>query len=376
MNGASPVSVPFFRAAIDAHDEARVLRCLRSGWLTTGPECQRLEEAVRKATGAPYAVSFSSATAALHAALAYRNLDSTDEVIVPSYTFIASASAVIHAGGRPVLCDVKDDSLCIDVADVERRITPRTRGIVAVDFAGHPADLAALEDLCTRHMWKADRLFLLRDAAHSLGASEASVSVGGAGEDACFSFYANKNITTGEGGMLTTHNEHLADFARRFRLHGMDVTAWNRYGGIWKPYDVLEIGYKYNLPDLNAALGVGQVERLSEITTARRTVARAYEAALRDLPLVLPVMHEGHAWHLYVIRTERRDALMTHLQTRGVGCAIHYPPIHRMSVFGLPDTWFPISTRAYETVLSLPIYPGLSSDEQTYVVDSIREFFQ
>lgn len=369
------MNVPYFRLSLFPSDEARVLHCLRSGWLTTGPECKRLEEVVREATGAPHAVSFSSATAALHAALAYRNLDSTDEVIVPSYTFIASASAVIHAGGRPVLCDVKEDTLCIDVADVERRITPRTRGIVAVDFAGHPCDLVALQDLCTRHRWKSDRLFLLRDAAHSLGASEAGVPVGGAGEEACFSFYANKNVTTGEGGMLVTPSSHLADFARRFRLHGMDLTAWNRYGGTWKPYDVVEIGYKYNLPDLNAALGVGQIERLSEITAARRTVARAYEAGLRDLPLVLPAAHEGHAWHLYVLRTERRDALMAHLQQRGVGTAIHYPPIHRMSVFGLPDAWFPVSTRAYEKALSLPVYQGLSVDEQNYVIESIREFF-
>lgn len=367
--------VPFFRPAIDDADEARVLACIRSGWLTTGKLGAELEEALRQVTGAAHAIALSSCTAALHAALAYRTLDYADEVIVPSYTFVATASAVVHAGGRPVLCDVDKQTLCLDPEKVWRLITPRTRGIVAVDFAGYPCDLPALEALCMEQPWQSQPPFLLRDAAHSLGASDAGGPIG-AGEDACFSFYANKNVTTGEGGMLVTQSEALADFARRFRQHGMDVKAWDRYGGAWRPYDVSEFGYKYNLPDVLAALGIGQVGRLGEITRARRSLAETYTSALGDLPLTLPAMHPSHAWHLYVIRTDRRDDLMAHLKDREIGTAIHYPPVHRMTVFGLPDAHFPVSATAYQTALSLPIYPGLTGEEQGRVIESIRGFFR
>lgn len=373
--------VPFFRPSIEPEDEQRVLDCIRSGWLTTGKECFALEAAVRERVGVPYAVSFSSATAALHCALAYRRLQPGDEVIVPDYTFVATASSVLHAGGVPVLCDVGGESLNLFWDDVEQRITPRTRGVVGVDFAGLPFDHSRFSLEC-----KERGLFLVDDAAHALGSElggAGGVPVGGyEGIDACFSFYANKNVTTAEGGMLCTFDSDLDLFARRFRLHGMSVSAWNRYGGAWKPYDVEDVGWKCNMPDLCAALGIGQVRRLSETVARRTAVAMRYSEAFSGWEVGAPFgsgsLRTGHAWHLYIVRVPdgRRDALMAHLSARGVDSAIHYVPLHQLSAFRRPDEEFPVSTKAYVEVLSLPIYPSLSESEQGEVIDAVRSFFR
>lgn len=364
------MKVPFFRPSIDESDAARALACVRSGWLTTGPACAELEEALRAVTGAAHAVAMSSCTAALHCALAFRHLGPGDEVVVPSYTFVATASAVHHAGGVPVLADVRESDLNLGWPDVEVRLTSRTRGVVAVDFAGAPFDRAELAGEC------ADRgLFLVADAAHSLGGDADGLPVGGDGLDTCVSFYANKNVTTGEGGAVLTADGALDSFARSFRLHGMSADAWSRYGGAWRPYDVAEFGWKYNLPDVLAALGVGQMRRLAETTARRAEIAGVYLDGFSNLPLRLPADSPGHAWHLFVIRTDRRDALMCHLREAGVATAVHYPPLHQMSVFAQADRDFPAAARAYETVLSLPLYPGLTREEQGYVVDRVKEFF-
>jgi dTDP-4-amino-4,6-dideoxygalactose transaminase len=364
MSSAAPV--PFFRPSTDGADEARVLECIRSGWLTTGVFCAALEAAVRDATGARFAASFASATAALHCALAYRlqrARSSTPGVVVPTYTFAATATAIIHAGGRPVLCDVEEADLCISAAAAAHVCDPGVAGVCAVDFAGLPFDRDAMRSACEKR-----GLFLVEDAAHSLGARGALGPIGARG-DVCFSFYANKGITTAEGGMLCTEDAGLDSFARRFRIHGISGTV--RDG----TYDIDQIGYKYNLPDLCAALGVGQVRRLAALTAARRALAARYDARLAGLPVARPAGGAGHAWHLYVIRTERRDALAKFLAARGIGYSVHYKPLHRLAAFRRPDRDFPVASRAADCSLSLPIFPGMAREEQDRVIAALWEFF-
>lgn len=365
------MQVPFFRPSIEALDEQRMLDCVRSGWLTTGEIGRAFEEAIAEKTGARHVVAFSSCTAALHSALAWHALRPGDEVIVPTYTFVATAAAVHHAGGVPVPCDVRDDDLLVDVEMIERAVTPRTRGVVVVDLAGKVCDLFAIEAFCRKQ-----GLFLIEDAAHSFGARHAGVPVGGHGVTACFSFYATKNVTTGEGGALVTDHAAVAAYARSFRLHGMDADAWKRYGGRWQPYNVADFGWKYNLPDVLAALGIGQIRRLEEMTARRRAIAARFSAALVDLPVRLPAIDDGHCWHLYMLRTDRRDALMEHLAEHEIATAVHYPPLHQLAVMRRSDKDFPVATRAYAEELSLPLYPNLRPDEEDYVIAQIRRFFE
>jgi perosamine synthetase len=364
------MNVPFFRPYFTDEDKKRVLDCINSGWLTTGKYCGELEQTIRQLTGSKYAISFCSATAALHCSMVYQDLQPGDEVIVPSYTFVATASSVSHAGGVPVLCDVRDD-LLIDVSCIEKVLTSRTKGVVVVDMAGLANHLDEIRNYCN-----SKGLFLIEDAAHSIGATYKNKQIGGHGINTCFSFYANKNVTTGEGGMLVTEDAALDTFSRKFRQHGMSVDAWKRFGGIWKPYDVEKFGFKYNLPDINAALGIGQIERIKEITEARVRLATNYSLAFKNVPIKTPQLVDGHAWHLYIIRVNERDKLLSYLEEHEIGVAVHYKPLHQLSVFNLPNTQFPVSTQVYEQALSLPLYPSLTENEQQYVIDTILEFYK
>ncbi len=374
--------LPFHRPWIDDDEVAAVADTLRSGWLTTGPRTLEFERAFAAYVGARQAVAVSSGTAALHLALEAAGVGPGDEVITSVYTFTATAAVVLHLGARPVLVDVRPDTLTMDPAEVERRITPRTRAIIPVHLAGLPADMDAIVDLAGRH-----DLRVVEDAAHALPARHHGRPVGAIGDLTAFSFYAGKNITTGEGGMLTTDVEEYAARARRQRLHGLSQDAWRRYGegGSWY-YEVGAPGFKCNMADLNAALGLQQLRKLDRFHAIRCAHARRYRQGLGDLPeLTLPAAPAGlqHAWHLYIVRLDLerlrldRNAFVAHLRQANIGASVHFIPLHLhpyyRGAFGYRPEDFPRALRAYQRAVSLPLYPRMTEDDVADVIQAVRE---
>jgi dTDP-4-amino-4,6-dideoxygalactose transaminase len=375
-------TVPFHRPDIGEAEIAAVVETLRSGWLTTGPKTLEFETAFAEGVGARHAIAVSSCTAALHLALDALGLEPGDEVIVPTLTFTSTGATVVHAGARPVLADVTADTLNVDPRDVARKITRRTRAIVAVHFAGHPAPMDELLELADRH-----GIALVEDAAHALPAAYRGRRIGSIGKFTAFSFYATKNLTTGEGGMLTTDDSLLADRVRMRRLHGMSRDAWKRYSatGTWR-YDVSYPGFKYNLTDVASAIGLVQLGRLPELQRRREEIARRYTEALEDVAdLRLPGTRREveHAWHLYVVRVRpqrlriNRDQLIEVLKERGIGTSVHFIPLHWHSYYqrslgvGVQD--LPVASEAAETMLSLPLFTRMSDDEVDHVAATLRD---
>jgi dTDP-4-amino-4,6-dideoxygalactose transaminase len=374
-------AVPFYRPDIGEEEIAAVVGTLRSGWLTVGPRTQEFEEEFASAVGAPHAVAVSSGTAALHLALDALDLEPGDEVITSTLTFAATGATIIHSGARPVLVDCTRDTLNIDPADVARKLTPRTRAVVPVHFAGQPA---AMDELLT--IGQAHRLKIVEDAAHALPAGYRGRAVGSIGDLTAFSFYATKNLTTGEGGMLTLTDDTLADRLRSRRLHGMSRDAWRRYStqGSWR-YDVSYPGFKYNMTDLAASMGLVQLRRLPALHRRRQELVALYDEVLRDRPELEPlaVTPAGtHAWHLYVIRIRpellriNRDALIELLKAQGIGTGVHFIPLHLHSfyrdTFGYRAADFPVASAAAETILSLPLFTLMSDDDARYVATTVR----
>jgi dTDP-4-amino-4,6-dideoxygalactose transaminase len=374
-------AVPFYRPDVGEEEIAAVVETLRSGWLTVGPQTQAFESAFAEAIGAPHAVAVSSCTAALHLALDALELKPGDEVITCTLTFTATGATIVHAGGRPVLVDCTPDTLNLDLDDLQRKITPRTRAIVPVHFAGHPAPMDTVLEVARRH-----GLQVIEDAAHALPASFQGRRVGTIGDITAFSFYATKNLTTGEGGMLTLADSAVAERLRTRRLHGMSRDAWRRYSaeGSWR-YDVSYPGFKYNMTDVAAAIGRVQLRRLSALHGRRRQIAALYGELLADEPaLRLPVTHPEveHAWHLYVVqlRPERvrvnRDQLIEALKAEGVGTGVHFIPLHLHTyyreAFGYAPGDFPVASGLADTILSLPLFTLMSDDEVRYVAAMLR----
>jgi len=373
--------VPFFRPDIGEEEIAAVVDTLRSGWLTVGPRTQEFEEEFARAVGAPHAVAVSSGTAALHLALDALDLEPGDEVITSTLTFTATGATIVHSGARPVLVDCTRDTLNIDPADVARKVTPRTRAVVPVHFAGQPAAMDEILDIARRH-----RLKVVEDAAHALPASYRGRAVGTIGDVTAFSFYATKNLTTGEGGMLTLTDATVADRLRSRRLHGMSRDAWRRYSvqGSWR-YDVSYPGFKYNMTDLAASMGLVQLRRLPALHRRRQEIVALYDALLHDRPELEPLtVTPGvmHAWHLYVIRLRpemlriNRDALIELLKAEGISTGVHFIPLHLHSfyrdAFGCRAEDFPIASAAAETILSLPLFTLMSDDDARYVATTVR----
>jgi len=376
--------VPFHRPDIGEEEIAAVVETLRSGWLTVGPKTHEFERAFADATGAPQAIAVNSCTAALHLALDALELPPDAEVITSTLTFTATASTIVHAGARPVLADVTPDTLNLDPCDVERRITNRTRAIVPVHFAGHPAAMDELVRVARRH-----DLRLIEDAAHALPASYRGRRIGTIGDVTAFSFYATKNLTTGEGGMLTTADGVLAERMRMRSLHGMNRDSWRRYnGGPWR-YDISYPGFKYNMTDLAAAMGLVQLRRLPALHRRRQEIAALYTILLSDVPeLRLPVTRPEveHAWHLYVVRLrpERlhltRDTLIELLKAEGIGTSVHFIPLHLHSYYrrtlGVSAENFPVASEAAETMLSLPLHTLMSDDDVRAVAGTLQRILR
>ena len=371
----------FAPPSIGEEEIAEVVDTLRSGWITTGPKTARFEEEFARYLGAPGALAVNSCTAALHTALLTAGIGAGDEVITTPLTFAATANVIEHVRGRPVFVDVDPVTLQIDPARLEAAVTPRTRAIIPVHFGGHPADLDAIETVAARH-----RLLVIEDAAHALPARYRGRLIGSGGNPVAFSFYATKNLTTGEGGMLTGDPEFLHR-ARIASLHGMSHDGWKRYaeGGHWF-YEVLLPGFKYNMTDIQAAIGLAQLARLDRLQARRRAVAAAYHAAFAghdafELPVERPEVE--HAWHLYVLRLQPgvlrigRDRFIEELTARKIGTSVHFIPLHlhpyyRDTYDYAPDA-YPVAQSNYERMLSLPLHPGLSEADVDDVVAAVLD---
>jgi perosamine synthetase len=374
--------VPFARPDITDAEVDAVVRVLRSGWLTTGPETKRFEAGFAKRVGSRHAIAVCSGTAALHLALEAVGVGPDDEVIVPTWTFTASAEVARYLGAKPVIVDVRSDDLNVDASAVERAITKRTKAIVGVDIGGQPADWHVLREIAS-----ARGIVTVDDAAHALPATLRGELIGNWADLTAFSFYATKTLATGEGGMLATENDRWAERARVMALHGISHDAWNRYAaqGTWR-YEVVAPGFKYNMTDIAAALGNVQLARLDEMQRRREQIARRYsDAFAEDDTLEPPTVRPDRtsAWQLYILRLRLeslrtdRAAVIEQLKARGIGTSVHFIPLHLhpywRDTYQLRAQDFPIATREYERVISLPLYSAMSDDDVGAVIDSVRD---
>jgi len=377
--------LPYARPSIGEDEIAEVEACLRSGWLTTGPRAMRFEEELARFLGVRHALGASSGTAALHLAILGAGVEPGDEVITTPMTWVSTANVVLHAGARPVFVDIEPGTLNLDPARVAAAVGPRTRAILPVHFAGQPCDEDALREIAAAH-----GLALVEDAAHALGASYKGRPIGSIGDATMFSFHPAKNLTTGEGGALVTDSDAIAARARRLRFHGIEQNAESRFGGRGAgAYDVLEAGFKYNFTDLQAALGLRQLERLDAMNARRRALARAYVEQLAHLPWATPLAtapyEHVHAWHLMVVKLEiealtvTRDEVIAELRENGIAPGLHFVPLHLQTLYR-PMVEDParlaVSTDAYARILSLPLFPDMTDEDVTMVVETLRKILR
>lgn len=374
--------VPYHVPLIEEEEIQAVVETLRSGWITTGPKTKTFEDAFARYIGARHGVAVNSCTAALHLSLEAIGLKKDDEVIVPTLTFTSTAEVVAYFGARPVLVDVDPIYFNLSLQTVQKRITPRTRAIIPVHFAGHPC---AMDSIL---VFAAGRgLTVVEDAAHAIPAKYRDQNIGTLSPLTAFSFYATKTLTTGEGGMVTTDDDSLANRIRLMRLHGMSRDAWKRYSaeGSWR-YEVCEAGYKYNMTDPQAALGLVQLAKCDDMWRRRVAIVHKYDRALKPLdayrlPRVSPDVQ--HAWHLYVLLIEPqvlrigRDQVIEELRKRGIGTAVHFIPLHLhpyyQRAWGYRPGEFPVAEDYFERCISLPIYPGMKDDDIDQVVEGLRD---
>jgi dTDP-4-amino-4,6-dideoxygalactose transaminase len=373
-----PVALPW----IGEREKQLVLETLDSGWITTGPRAHELSRRIAELAGATHGLAVSSCTGAMHLALAALGVGPGDEVVTSPYTFAASVNVIEHVGARPVLAEIEPDTLCIDPAALERAITPRCRAILTVDYGGQPCDYDAITALAT-----ARSLPVVADAAHALGAAWRGRPVGSLATVTAFSFYATKNITTGEGGAVVTDDGDLMERMGRLSLHGMDRDAWKRYtaAGSWY-YEVAAPGFKYNLSDILAAVGLGQLERFAEFQQRRAQIAAGYAERLADVPEVrLPRARPGavHSWHLFPIALELerltcdRARFIAELRAENIGTTVNFIPIHFHPHFrtslGYREGDFPVAEDAYRRAITLPMFPRMSDADLDDVCAAVRK---
>lgn len=384
IHGGTPVRehlLPYGRQDIDDADIQAVVEVLRGDWLTTGPKVDEFEAAFAELTGAKEAVAVSNGTAALHAAAAALGIGAGDEVIVTPMTFAASANAVLYCGGTPVFADVEPDTLLIDPAQVEAKITPRTKAIIAVDYAGQPCDYDALWAVANKH-----GLAIIDDACHAIGGSYKGRSVGTLATLNTFSLHPVKHITTGEGGVITTDDPALAQKMRVFRNHGITSDHRQRAaaGGFF--YEMVELGYNYRITDFQCALGLSQLRKLPGSVTRRNEIAALYNAAFAELDYVQPLTVRPdvvHGYHLYMVQFDTAEMGMTRaeiyaaLRAENIGVNVHYIPIHYHPYyrerFGTGEGLCPVAEAAYERLVTLPIFPQMSDSDAADVIAAVRK---
>jgi dTDP-4-amino-4,6-dideoxygalactose transaminase len=386
------MAVPFHRPSIGEEEEKEVIDTLRSGWITTGPKTKKFEREFAEYCRTKYAIAVNSCTAALHLGLHVANVGPGDEVITSPITWPSTANVIVHQGAKPVFVDVKPDTLNIDPARIteyieeqEKENRLRVKAIIPVHFAGQPCDMDPILEIAQKY-----NLIVIEDAAHALETEYKGRKVGNIGDITAFSFYATKNITTGEGGMLTTNSAELAEKASVMSLHGISKDAWKRYGSEgYHHWELIYPGYKYNMFDIQAALGLHQLKKVEEFWERRKLIVEEYNHAFADVPniVTLPDVQNGKsAFHLYVIRvktedlTADRDTIMNAIQGQGIGIGIHFRAAHLQPyyrrTFGFKRGDLPKAEYAADRVISLPLYPGLADKEVLYITKAVKEIIQ
>ena len=374
-------TIPFHRTYTTEDEINAVVEAIKSGWLTMGPKTVAFEEQFGGYIGTTYAISLNSATAALHLALKAIGLQRGDEVIVPTNTFIATAEVVTYFDAIPILCDVEASTHNIDVTKIASLITDKTKAIIPVHFGGQPCDMDEIYQLAQQYNLK-----VIEDAAHALPSYYKGELIGSLKKSdiTCFSFYATKTLSTGEGGMATTLSETYAKKIKVNRLHGISKDAWDRYSakGSWY-YQVIDNGNKYNTTDMNAALGIEQLKKVEWMRDQREKIAQRYTEAFSKIDKI-DILHikqdRETSWHLYVIKIDNRDDVIEQLKKFGIGSSVHFIPIHKhpfyQEKFGYNDGDYPVANRIFERSLSLPIYPDMTEEEQDYIIEKVLEIVQ
>lgn len=378
--------IPVFRPNYDKEEIKAVTEVLKSGWIGLGPKTEEFEKRFASYIDVPYAIALNSATAALHLSLLAANIGEGDEVIVPALTFVSTAHAVLYTGATPVFADVDKEILCISPDDVVKKITKQTKAIIPVHYGGHPCDMDGLKKIARKH-----NLIIIEDASHACGSSYHGKKIGSISPFTCFSFHAVKNLATGDGGMITVKDKKTADRLRRLRWCGINKNTWDRLEDIYEEekayriygwhYEVEELGYKYHMNDINAAIGLVQLQKLDKSNQKRRTLASRYNHELnKTKELKCPVIKSNiiSAQHNYVIRCGERDKLHLFLREKNISSGVHYMPIHLQPFYKklYPNTRLPIAETQWKQLLTLPLYPNLTQKKQDYIINCIKEFYR
>lgn len=374
--------LPFSRPSIGKSEINTVTNCLKSGWITTGARCKEFEDKFIALTGAGRAISINSATAGMHIVLSALDIVSGDEIITPSMTFASTVNMIVLRGATPVFVDIDYKTMNINADLIEERITKKTKAIIPVHFAGIPAEMDKIKKLARKY-----KLTIIEDAAHAVGTYYKGVHAGGFGHPAIFSFHPIKNITTGEGGMITLNNAQMEKKLRLLRFHGIERDAWKRYGKGGNPsYNIETPGYKYNMPDILASLGLAQMERWREFNAKRETLAEIYFEGLQDISGIdlphVPEYDHIHSWHLFIIKVlaMNRDKFMSRLSEYNIGYGLHFPPCHKLRYvikrYGKKIDRLPETDRVASTIISLPLFPDMSKKDVQYVCNAIKEILK
>jgi len=370
---------------IEQKEIDEVVSSLKSGWLSTGPKVHRFEKMFKDYKGSKFAIATNSCTSALHLSMKALDIKQGDEVIVPTMTFAATANAVIHAGGRPIFSDCEKKTMNLDPADIEKRITSRTKAIIPVHFAGRSCEMQFITDIARRHNLK-----LVEDCAHAVETEYHGIKAGTFGDIGCFSFYSTKNIVTGEGGIAITDNETYAERMKIMSLHGMNRDAWKRFGSSgYKHYEIIYAGYKYNMMDIQAAIGIHQLPRIDKYWRQRRKIWHCYNKAFKDLPLFTPSSIESdtrHAYHLYTILLDldslkiTRNQFLDKMLQRKIGTGVHYIALHLhpyyKKVFGYKTGDFKNAEWISQRTVSLPLSAKLTDEDVDDVIESVTEIIK
>jgi dTDP-4-amino-4,6-dideoxygalactose transaminase len=371
------MKVEFYKHAISQKDIDNVVKVLNSLFLTTGETVKEFEERFSQYLGCKYTVGVTSCTAALHLALLAYGVGSGDEVITTPMTFIATANSIIHAGATPVFVDVEPETANINADLIENAITSRTKAILPVHLYGQMCDVKRIREIADKY-----HLVVIEDAAHAIEASREGVRPGELGDAACFSFYATKNITSGEGGAISTNNEEIGERLRKLRLHGMSKGAAERYSKRYEHWDMEMLGWKYNMANIQAALLLNQLQNIEKNWQRREEICQMYEEAYEGNPQVaclkiLPNSKSARHMFTILVSPERRDRILWELQKKGVGVAVHYRAIHLLSyyrqTYGYERGMFPVAERIGDSTITLPLYPKLSNEEAQYVINGVKE---
>lgn len=373
--------IPFCRPYISEKDIDEVVDVLRSNWIGTGPKTQEFEALFRKYIGCKHAIALNSCTAGLHLALIASGINPGDEVITTPMTFAATANVIEHTGAKPVFVDIESESLTLDTSKIEEKITKQTKAIIPVHFAGHPAEMKQIRDIASKY-----NLTVIEDAAHAIESKHNGKKIGNISNFTAFSFYATKNITTAEGGMLTTNNDELAGRIRILSLHGMTKDAWKRYAhrGIVSHFEIIKPGFKYNMFDIQAALGINQLRKIDNLYQARKKLYQLYRDKLTNVEGLICLEEKSnviHSYHLFIILLDleklriSRDKFRMLLEEKNIGTGVHYISLHKhpfyREKYKFKETNFPVANSISDRTLSLPLYVGLKEKEQEYIVDTL-----